>query len=196
MCEWSLSTLPNPIPELQHAPLPLQVLWAREWLQVPTPFALPHTWTLKWVYKELGSASLLVSIARPTFSRHTHKQSTAPQRRAEVRWKGADWSSRCSVLGVDYACRRGEWRFCESWCTYFVFFLSAFPIMLILFVVILLFIFVSICIFILFPIFHHCWCCLSMLLLLTKVKPFSNQNIKLILKFFTMNVWIWEHLLN
>jgi hypothetical protein len=25
-------------------------------LQVPTPSALPHTWTLKWVYKELGSA--------------------------------------------------------------------------------------------------------------------------------------------
>jgi hypothetical protein len=28
--EWSLSTLPSPIPELQHAPLPLQVLWAGE----------------------------------------------------------------------------------------------------------------------------------------------------------------------
>jgi hypothetical protein len=28
--EWSLSTLPSPIPELQHAPLPLRVLWARE----------------------------------------------------------------------------------------------------------------------------------------------------------------------
>ncbi len=26
-------------------------------LQVPTPSALPHTWTLKWVYKELGSAT-------------------------------------------------------------------------------------------------------------------------------------------
>jgi hypothetical protein len=25
--------------------------------QVPTPSALPHTWTLKWVYKELGSAT-------------------------------------------------------------------------------------------------------------------------------------------
>jgi hypothetical protein len=57
-CEWiSLSILPSPIPELQHAPLPLQVLWAKERLQVPTPSALPHTWTLKWVYKELGSAS-------------------------------------------------------------------------------------------------------------------------------------------
>jgi hypothetical protein len=32
--EWSLSTLPSPIPELQHAPLPLKVLWARE--RVPT----------------------------------------------------------------------------------------------------------------------------------------------------------------
>jgi hypothetical protein len=52
-----LSILPSPIPELQHAPLPLQVLWARERLQVPTPSALPLTWTLKWVYKELGSAS-------------------------------------------------------------------------------------------------------------------------------------------
>jgi len=26
--------------------------------QVPTASALPHTWTLKWVYKELGSATL------------------------------------------------------------------------------------------------------------------------------------------
>ncbi len=35
-CEWiSLSILPSPIPELQHAPLPLKVLWARE--RVPTP---------------------------------------------------------------------------------------------------------------------------------------------------------------
>jgi hypothetical protein len=33
--EWSLSTLPNPILELQHAPLPLKLLWARE--HVPTP---------------------------------------------------------------------------------------------------------------------------------------------------------------
>jgi hypothetical protein len=29
-------------------------------LQVPTPSALPHTWTLKWVYKELGSATVEV----------------------------------------------------------------------------------------------------------------------------------------
>ncbi len=29
-------------------------------LQVPTPSTLPHTWTLKWVYKELGSATIEV----------------------------------------------------------------------------------------------------------------------------------------
>jgi hypothetical protein len=35
-CEWiSSSILPRPIPELQHAPLPLKVLWARE--RIPTP---------------------------------------------------------------------------------------------------------------------------------------------------------------
>ncbi len=35
-CEWiSLSTFLSPIPELQHAPLPLKVLWVRE--RVPTP---------------------------------------------------------------------------------------------------------------------------------------------------------------
>ncbi len=35
-CEWvSLSILPNPIPELQPAPLPLKGLWARE--RAPTP---------------------------------------------------------------------------------------------------------------------------------------------------------------
>jgi hypothetical protein len=35
-CEWiSLSILPSPVPELQHAPLPLKVLWARE--RIPTP---------------------------------------------------------------------------------------------------------------------------------------------------------------
>ncbi len=33
--EWSLSTLPSPIPKLQHAPLPLKVLWTRE--RAPTP---------------------------------------------------------------------------------------------------------------------------------------------------------------
>jgi hypothetical protein len=26
--------------------------------QVPTASALPHTWTLKWVYKELGGATV------------------------------------------------------------------------------------------------------------------------------------------
>ncbi len=36
--EWSLSTLSSPIPELQHAPLPFKVLWARE--RAPTsPFS-------------------------------------------------------------------------------------------------------------------------------------------------------------
>jgi hypothetical protein len=35
-CEWiSLSILPSPIPELQHAPLPLKLLWA--WERIPTP---------------------------------------------------------------------------------------------------------------------------------------------------------------
>ncbi len=35
-CEWiSLSIFPSSIPELQHAPLPLKVLWVRE--RVPTP---------------------------------------------------------------------------------------------------------------------------------------------------------------
>ncbi len=35
-CEWvSLSTLPSPIPELQHAPLPLKVLWVRERASTP-----------------------------------------------------------------------------------------------------------------------------------------------------------------
>jgi hypothetical protein len=33
--EWSLSTLPSPILELQHAPLPLKVLWVKE--HAPTP---------------------------------------------------------------------------------------------------------------------------------------------------------------
>jgi hypothetical protein len=30
-------------------------------LQVPTPSALPHTWTLKWAYKELGSATQVLT---------------------------------------------------------------------------------------------------------------------------------------
>jgi len=33
--EWSLLTFPSPILKLQHAPLPLKVLWARE--RAPTP---------------------------------------------------------------------------------------------------------------------------------------------------------------
>jgi hypothetical protein len=37
--EWSLSTLPSPIPELQHAPLPLKVLWAKERAPIP-PFSV------------------------------------------------------------------------------------------------------------------------------------------------------------
>ncbi len=31
--------------------------------QVPTASALPHTWTLKWVHKELGIATLTPSSA-------------------------------------------------------------------------------------------------------------------------------------
>ncbi len=38
--EWSLLTLPNPIPELQHAPLPLKVLWAKEHAPTLPPFAI------------------------------------------------------------------------------------------------------------------------------------------------------------
>ncbi len=42
-CEWiSLSILPSPIPELQHAPLPLQVLWAKERLPTPPSSAVFH----------------------------------------------------------------------------------------------------------------------------------------------------------
>jgi hypothetical protein len=33
--EWSLSTLPSPILELQHAPLPFKVLWTRERASTP-----------------------------------------------------------------------------------------------------------------------------------------------------------------
>jgi hypothetical protein len=33
--EWSLSTLPSPIQELQHAPLPLKVLWTRKRGPIP-----------------------------------------------------------------------------------------------------------------------------------------------------------------
>jgi hypothetical protein len=42
-CEWiSLSILPSPIPELQHAPLPLKVLWAWERILTPPSFAVFH----------------------------------------------------------------------------------------------------------------------------------------------------------
>jgi hypothetical protein len=37
-----LSILPSPIPELQHAPLPLKVLWARERAPTPPPSAIFH----------------------------------------------------------------------------------------------------------------------------------------------------------
>jgi hypothetical protein len=36
--EWSLLTLPSPIPELQHAPLPLKMLWATECAPTPPSF--------------------------------------------------------------------------------------------------------------------------------------------------------------
>jgi len=38
--EWSLSTLPSPIPKLQHTPLPLKVLWTRERAPTPPPSAV------------------------------------------------------------------------------------------------------------------------------------------------------------
>jgi hypothetical protein len=42
-CEWiSLSILPSPIPELQHAPLPLKVLWARERVSTPPSSVVFH----------------------------------------------------------------------------------------------------------------------------------------------------------
>ncbi len=37
--DWSLSTLPSPIFELQHAPLPFKVLWVREHALTP-PFSV------------------------------------------------------------------------------------------------------------------------------------------------------------
>ncbi len=43
LCEWiSLLILPSPIPELQHAPLPLKVLWARERIPTPPSFVVFH----------------------------------------------------------------------------------------------------------------------------------------------------------
>jgi hypothetical protein len=42
-CEWiSLSTVPSPISELQHAPLALKVLWARERVPIPPSSAIFH----------------------------------------------------------------------------------------------------------------------------------------------------------
>jgi len=38
--EWSLSTLPSPILELQHALVPLQVLWAKERAPIPPSFVV------------------------------------------------------------------------------------------------------------------------------------------------------------
>jgi len=38
--EWSLSTLPNPIPELQHPPLSLKVLWVKERAPIPLSSAI------------------------------------------------------------------------------------------------------------------------------------------------------------
>jgi hypothetical protein len=38
--EWSLSTLHNPISKLQHAPLPLKMLWNRECAPTPPFFAI------------------------------------------------------------------------------------------------------------------------------------------------------------
>jgi len=42
-CEWiSLWILPSPIPKLQHAPLPLKVLWAKEHIPTPASYAVFH----------------------------------------------------------------------------------------------------------------------------------------------------------
>jgi len=53
--EWSLSTLPSPILELQHAPLPFKVLWTRECALTPPSFVVfyldSHTFES---LKELG----------------------------------------------------------------------------------------------------------------------------------------------
>ncbi len=40
-------------------------------LQVPTASALPQTWTLKWVYKELGSATRGFAIGRMCYAHLT-----------------------------------------------------------------------------------------------------------------------------
>jgi hypothetical protein len=44
-------------------------------LQVPTPSALPQTWTLKWVYKGLGSAT--PSLAKVKEVMETRKKERA-----------------------------------------------------------------------------------------------------------------------
>ncbi len=54
--EWSLSTLPSPIPELQHAPLPLKCC---ELGSVPRLLLFPLlTWTHIWILQGVGGASL------------------------------------------------------------------------------------------------------------------------------------------
>jgi hypothetical protein len=40
--EWISLSIPSPISELQHAPLPLQVLWARECISTPPSSAVFH----------------------------------------------------------------------------------------------------------------------------------------------------------
>jgi hypothetical protein len=52
--EWSLSTLPSPIPELQQAPLLLKMLWTKECASTPPSdvFFLDNI----WVFQGIGSA--------------------------------------------------------------------------------------------------------------------------------------------
>jgi hypothetical protein len=60
-CEWvSLSILPSPLPELQHAPLPLKCC---ELGNVPQLFTLPLSflWTHIWVLQKVGGASCKVA---------------------------------------------------------------------------------------------------------------------------------------
>jgi hypothetical protein len=56
--EWSLLTLPSPIPELQHAPLPLKVLWARECAPAPFPSAIFHLDSLLSPLKSWSASTL------------------------------------------------------------------------------------------------------------------------------------------
>ncbi len=63
--EWSLSTLLNPIPKLQHALLLLKVLWVREC--APTPLSMSSTWIHIWILRGVGSASYTLCLsAAPT----------------------------------------------------------------------------------------------------------------------------------